>query len=274
MFHKPNIDALKQVVLDIREGSNSGPRRRYYKIENGTTKVLVCPPYNNRGVISKIAYFHYSVPGQNGKLTMMMDPARTLQRDDVPSPISKVVSVLAQAGKEEAKQWAPKGRGMLNVIPLEFNGEPVDRSKFPYLPHIMEGPASLHSFISGKCIDPDFVSDNGFFTFANPEGQQTPFKVERTGKAINTEYTFSFTPKTLALSTSEEILEGIQKEIYDLDVIYGSWSQKMHDRSVEIANRILVQVGAEPMDPSWYGKVPEDLLKAKPGAEDDETGKD
>lgn len=264
MFTKPNLEALKNVANELRENSG-GPRRRYLKLESGTTKVLICPPYNARGVLSKAVYFHYQLPGEEGKKTAIMDPTLTLGRDDVPNPVGKAVATLLSAGRKEAEVWRSSGRGMVNVIPVELNGEAVDRGKYPYLPHILEGAMGLHGFLSSRSIDPDFQSESGFLIFADPTGPQQPLKVTKTGSGKNTEYKYDFVPKTLRLGSSDEELETISKEMYDLDKIY-TWDLRQHQRSITLANKLLVSMGLQPPEPSFWGTLPADLLEAsEPG---------
>ena len=225
-FKQPDLSKIKELYQQM---SSNKPQQDYrwasLPDKGQSMKVRFLPPVGDMTLPFFKVVRHYGVPNPE-------DPSNTMNFTcfktwDMDCPICNAINELkVKFGDDLVSDWFPSIRAYFNVL-IKDNPEYV-----PNTPYILGMPKSGLIWFLSKMTDPDFGD------ITNP---QTGFWITITRKS-NNQLEFDIIPKPQPIASTEEEMEAISNEAFDLTKIWRQPDDEYYQTALKIAELITSNV--------------------------------
>lgn len=237
-FGTVDVAATQKAAKDFENLTGSGAR--YFKLEKGVNRFVVCPPWGKGNLIVRQLGGHFNPATRVGFPCPEITSPGTFG-----CPVCYVYRLLAAAGtpRENIKELRFNTRSMVNCIPLVQGGNSVPMVK---LAHVLEGSWTLGDFLNRNLKDfPDLTNMSNAL----------PIQIEKTEENKRVSYTVTWWPTRLKVIETMEEATALAASLYNLDELAeGKWTKDSYDNAVLFANASLARFGMIPI-PDFTGVV-------------------
>jgi hypothetical protein len=226
-FKKPDLAEIRKLHEQFQSSRSNQIDYRWASLpEKGEIiKVRFLPPVGDMNLPFFRIWKHYQVPSpEQTNETLNFTCLRTW---NIECPIcNKIDELKRKFGEELVSQWIPAIRGFFNVIIKD------DPNYTPNLPYILGMPKS------GLVWFLEVMSDNDYGDITDPF---TGFWI-KISRMENNQLRFDIIPKPTPIASSEEELNQIADQCFDLTKIWRQPDDEYYNTAKKIADKIEVIV--------------------------------